>query len=136
MTPTLYHLATASGSSRLTDPNDKLLGNTYEDGLKVIPTYGVLPGLPFLANLHEVPGFDFDPAMNLHAGHDLKILSGLDERKRYDQRPDRDVFDKRKGALIVGEATSRNGAVAVLINRFSAFILGGCEAASGGDGFA
>lgn len=56
----LYHLGLGAGGSP-TDSGE--LSYVYEDGLKVLPSYGVVPVFPALTDTLGLPGMDIDLAM-------------------------------------------------------------------------
>jgi len=59
----LYALSIGAGDP----PTDKTqLKYTYENGLKVIPTFGVIPPFRSLIGVIGHPGLQFNPMMLLH----------------------------------------------------------------------
>jgi len=111
-----------------------VLQYTYENGLKVIPTFGVVPVFQSLATTLGIPGFDVNPMMILHGEQYLEVL--CDEiptsAKTLNTGKVTDVFDKGKGALIIVETiTKTEDGQDLFKNRFSIFARG--EGGFGGE---
>lgn len=69
----LYALGAGIGYGQ--DPTSKeVLQYTYENGLKALPTYGVIPVFGTLMSLMTVPGIQINPMMILHGEQYLEIL--------------------------------------------------------------
>jgi acyl dehydratase len=69
----LYALGAGVGYDQ--DPTSKdVLQYTYENGLKALPTYGVIPVFGTLMQLMTVPGIQINPMMILHGEQYLEIL--------------------------------------------------------------
>jgi len=69
----LYALGAGVGYGQ--DPTSKeVLQYTYENGLKALPTYGVIPVFGTLMSLMTVPGIQINPMMILHGEQYLEIL--------------------------------------------------------------
>ena len=66
----LYHLGVGAGVPA-TDPNE--LEYTYEQNLKVLPSFGVIPVFGTLMGVMNVPGVQINPMMILHGEQDLEI---------------------------------------------------------------
>lgn len=126
----LYHLGLGAGVPP-TDPNE--LAYTYEEGLKVLPAFGVIPVFPVLSHLAEIPGLEFDPALLLHGEQDLRIHRSIPTAAEVVSRGRvTDIFDKRKAALVVVETeTAEVGGDVLFTNRFSLFVRG--EGGFGGE---
>lgn len=107
--------------------SDSVLRYTYENDLKVIPTYGVVPAFPALTGVMSVPGFDINPMMILHGEQYTEVLC-----KEIPTRADTvtsakvtGVFDKGKGALVTLEATTKvKGGEDLFRNEFGVFVRG------------
>jgi len=115
-----------------TDP--KVLQYTYENGLKVIPTFGVCPTFSCLMDVLNVPGFDVNPMMILHGEQYLEIL--CDEiptaAKTVNNARVTGIYDKGKGALVTIEAlTKSEDGQELFRNIFSVFVRG--EGGFGGE---
>lgn len=115
-----------------TDP--KVLRYTYENGLKVIPTFGVCPTFSCLMDVLNVPGFDINPMMILHGEQYLEIL--CDEiptaAKTVNSARVTGIYDKGKGALVTIEALTKDeGGTPLFRNIFSIFVRG--EGGFGGE---
>src|SRR5687768_4091150 len=70
----LYHLGVGAGVPA-TDPKE--LEYTYEQNLKVLPSFGVIPVFSMLGGIGRVPGLTFNPMMLLHGEQDLTIHKTL-----------------------------------------------------------
>jgi 3-hydroxyacyl-CoA dehydrogenase/3a,7a,12a-trihydroxy-5b-cholest-24-enoyl-CoA hydratase len=115
-------------------PEGDELAFVYENGLKALPTFGVIPPFPALMSLMSVPGMDINPVMALHGEHTLEVrkhpipTEGILVSKPKVSA----IYDKGKGALIDldVETFDQDGNV-VFLNRFGAFIRG--EGGFGGE---
>ena len=101
----LYHLGLGAGFEKPTDAKE--LEYTYEENLKVLPAYGVIPVMGTLSGLDGLPGVEINYMMVLHGEQDLVIhrpipVSGAVENKRRVA----EIWDKGKAALIVMETVS------------------------------
>ena len=126
----LYHLGVGAGA-RPTDPKELLY--TYEDNLKVLPSYGVIPNAAREHRLKGIPGMDFNPAMLLHGENDLEIHSPIPPEGTVTQTMKiADIWDKGKAAVVVSETESRDASgKLIFLNRSSSFMRG--EGGWGGD---
>ena len=117
------------------DPNDPaVLRYTYETGLKVIPTFGVIPTFSSLGNLGSTPGLDINVMMILHGEQYLEILCDELPANAKAQTTSRikAIYDKGKGALIIIEATtSSDSGEPLFCNEFGIFVRG--EGGFGGE---
>ncbi len=115
-------------------PEGDELAFVYENGLKVLPTFGVIPPFPALMSLMSVPGVEINPLMVLHGEQYLEVrthpipVEGLLISKPKVAH----IYDKGKGALIEldVETADKNGNV-IFFNRFGAFVRG--ESVPGAD---
>jgi acyl dehydratase len=128
----LYHLGVGAGVPA-TDAGE--LAYTYEGGLKVLPTWGVMPVMPAIEGLLDLPGLDIDLASLLHGEQELEVHGEIPVAA--DVRTSGRVthlFDKGKAALLVFETTTRlaEDGRPLFTNRFSAFLRG--EGGFGGEG--
>ena len=126
----LYHLGLGAGFEKPTDAKE--LEYTYEQNLKVLPSYGVIPVFGALSGLGGMPGVEINFAMVLHGEQDLVIhrpipVSGAVENKRRVA----EIWDKGKAALIVMETVSSDEDGPLFTNRFGIFARG--EGGFGGD---
>jgi len=126
----LYALGVGLGGSP-TDPGT--LQYTFENDLKVLPTFGVIPAFPALMQIGNVPGLEFNPMLLLHGEQytELKApipTSGtLTTKARISA-----IYDKGKGALVLIDADTVDGKDAVVCsNQFSIFLRG--EGGFGGE---
>ena len=125
----LYHLAVGAGVPP-TDPNE--LGYTYERGLKVLPSFGVIPVSGLMARAVRVPGLQFDVARLLHGEHDLRILRPLPTEATVETTSRiAAVYDKGAAAIVVVEFDTRAEGETLFLNRFSLFLRG--EGGFGGE---
>jgi acyl dehydratase len=113
---------------------EPVLRYTYENQLKAIPTWGVIPAFPALTGVLSVPGFEINPMMILHGEQMTEILC--------DEVPTRadtltgakvtGIYDKGKGALVTLEAITRTKDGKDLFrNEFGIFVRG--EGGFGGE---
>jgi acyl dehydratase len=120
----LYHLGLGAGVPP-TDPAE--IAYTFEDGLTVLPSFGVIPAVPMLMDMLEVPGMDVDLARLLHGEQDLEIHGVLPAAATVRTSATiTDIYDKGSGALVVLETLTRDAETEQLLatNRFSAFVRG------------
>ncbi|MHC4986768.1 MAG: MaoC/PaaZ C-terminal domain-containing protein [Planctomycetota bacterium] len=126
----LYHLGLGAGFEKPTDAKE--LEYTYEQNLKVLPSYGVIPVFGALSGLGGMPGIEINFAMVLHGEQDLVIhrpipASGSVETRRRVA----EIWDKGKAALIVMETVSSDENGPLFTNRFGIFSRG--EGGFGGE---
>ena len=127
----LYHLGIGAGVPH-DDANE--LTYTYEQHLKVLPSFGVIPAFGALGGLGRVPGLQFNPALLLHGEQDLEVLQPIPVAGEVESAGKvTGLFDKGKAALAVLEMATRikGQAEPLFINRFSLFLRG--EGGFGGD---
>ena len=128
----LYHLGIGAGLGQPTDPAE--LAYTYEQRLKVLPSFAVVPAFPGLvtAATGQVPGLAVNPIMILHGEQDLELhkpipISGaVEHRSRVAS-----LYDKGKAALFTIEVESGPPGDPLFTNRFTIFARG--EGGFGGD---
>lgn len=123
----LYALGIGAGC----EPDE--LKFVYENGLEVIPTFGVIPPFPSLGGITALEGVDFNPALLLHGEQYLELYRQIELEGRLISYPRiAALYDKGKGALIVTEVITRNQkGEDLFMNRFSTFIRG--EGGFGGE---
>ena len=127
----LYHLGIGAGVPA-TDPNE--LTYTYEQNLKVLPSFGVIPVFgAFMGGMGGVPGLDINPIMVLHGEQDLEVHKAIPTEAKVTNRGKvAAIYDKGKGAVIILEVETRDQAgETIWVNRFSVFARG--EGGFGGD---
>jgi 3-hydroxyacyl-CoA dehydrogenase/3a,7a,12a-trihydroxy-5b-cholest-24-enoyl-CoA hydratase len=119
----LYALGVGAGADELQ--------YVYEPGLKVIPTFGVVPAFPALASLVSVG--KLNPVMLLHGEQRLEVKKPFPRKAKVTTVGTvRAIYDKGRGALVVTDAETKDEAGEVIcINTFGAFIRG--EGGFGGD---
>jgi acyl dehydratase len=129
----LYALGLGVGVGEV-PTSDSVLRYTYENQLKAIPTWGVIPAFPALTGVLSVPGFEINPMMILHGEQMTEVLC--------DEVPTRadtltgakvtGIYDKGKGALVTLEAITRTKDGQDLFrNEFGIFVRG--EGGFGGE---
>jgi acyl dehydratase len=127
----LYHLGVGAGVGKATDPKE--LEYTYEQNLKVLPSFAVIPVFGALGSLGGIPGIEINFALVLHGEQDVEIHRPIPVSAEIEsQGRVAGIYDKGKAALIVLEVASRlaNG-TPLFTNRFSIFARG--EGGFGGE---
>jgi acyl dehydratase len=105
---------------------------TYEDGLKVLPTFGVVPALEAFEHLNSIPGIAIDMTKALHGEHDLTAHAPVPTEGTVESTVRiADIWDKGKAALIIVEVLSYLEGKLLWTNRFSCFAIG--EGGFGGE---
>ncbi|MGH9139099.1 MAG: MaoC/PaaZ C-terminal domain-containing protein [Acidimicrobiales bacterium] len=125
----LYHLGLGAGVPP-TEPNE--LTYAYEQSLKVLPSFGVLPVFEMLFGM-TMDGMAINPMMLLHGEQDLVVHRPLPtEAKVRNTGRVTDVYDKGKGAVVIAETeTTLLDGELLCTNQFSSFSRG--EGGFGGD---
>jgi len=106
----------------------------YENGLKVLPTFGVVPPFPALMGLLTAPGVSVNPIMILHGEQYLEIRKHpLPTTGTLISKPKiANIYDKGKGALLeLDVVTEDRDGNEIFYNRFGTFARG--EGGFGGD---
>jgi acyl dehydratase len=126
----LYHVGLGAGA-RATDPAE--LAYVNERHLKVLPTFGVIPGFEAVRPAMLGPGLDYKLSKLLHGEQDLVVHNPLPPEASVITRPAVEaVYDKGKAGLLVlrGQTRASDG-TPLFTNRFRLFIRG--EGGFGGD---
>jgi acyl dehydratase len=127
----LYHIGVGAGVPA-TDPNE--LEYTYEQNLKVLPSFGVIPVFGTLMGVMQVPGAQINPMMILHGEQDLEIHKPIPTSATAKHAAKViEIWDREKGASIVLEAKTTDAASGepLFTNRFSVYVRG--EGGFGGE---
>lgn len=128
----LYHLAVGAGRNPV-DPAE--LAYCYEVGLKVLPSFGVIPAqTAMIGVMGGVPGLEFNPILLLHGEQELEVKADRVPTSATVRNRARvaAVYDKGKAAVAVVEVeTATDGGAPLFVNRFSLFLRG--EGGFGGD---
>ena len=106
----------------------------YENGLKVLPTFGVVPPFPALMGVMNVPGVEINPMMILHGEqyleirkHPIPTMGTLISKPKI-----ANIYDKGKGAVIeLDVLTEDQDGNEIFFNRFATFVRG--EGGFGGE---
>ena len=119
----LYALGVGAGTDELQ--------YVYEQGLKVLPTFGVVPAFPALMGLNNL--MTFNPVMLLHGEQRIEVKKPFPAKGKVTTTGSiRNIYDKGSGALVVidAETVDEQGAV-LCVNTFGAFLRG--EGGFGGE---
>lgn len=130
----LYHLGVGAGYPPADPLDPGELRYLYEKGLKVLPSYGVIPVFPLMfETVKNTPGIDINFANVLHGEQEIEIHRPLPAKAELESRASVPaIYDKGKAALIIVEVqTSEKGGKPICTNRFSAFARG--EGGFGGE---
>lgn len=116
------------------DPK-KVLQYTYENGLKALPTYGVIPIFSGVGSLFSVPGLSFNPMMLLHGEQYTEIIEPPMPTAAdiVTEGVISGIYDKGKGALITMDfiTKEKQSGKPLFKNVMGVFIRG--EGGFGGD---
>ncbi len=126
----LYHVGLGAGA-RATDPAE--LAYVNERHLKVLPTFGVIPGFEAVRPAMLGPGLDYKLSRLLHGEQDLIVHNPLPPEASVITTPAVEaVYDKGKAGLLVlrGQTRASDG-TPLFTSRFRLFIRG--EGGFGGD---
>ena len=126
----LYHLGIGAGVPP-TEPNE--LAYTYEDGLKVLPTFGTIPMFRSMMNVLTLDGLDVNPAMVLHGGQRIEVGGPIPTAATVVNRGRvAGVWDTGTGAVVdvVVDTVDESGSV-LFTNAAGIFVRG--EGGFGGD---
>lgn len=127
----LYALGVGAG----VPPLDKAqLSFTFENGLKVLPTFGVVPPSSALMSVIGHPGLSFNPMMLLHGEQFLEIRKHpIPVKGKLINKPSiQAIYDKGKGAVLLLDCVTENDkGEEIFFNTFSLFLRG--EGGFGGE---
>jgi 3-hydroxyacyl-CoA dehydrogenase/3a,7a,12a-trihydroxy-5b-cholest-24-enoyl-CoA hydratase len=131
----LYALGIGVGIGVSQVDQERVLQYTYENGLKAMPTYGVIPMFSAVGSLFNVPGLSFNPMMLLHGEQYTEILEPPLPLSAdiVTEGTISGIYDKGKGALLTIDFITRDKKTkkALVKNVMGAFIRG--EGGFGGD---
>ncbi|MFC1474483.1 MaoC/PaaZ C-terminal domain-containing protein [bacterium] len=130
-TAILYALGIGAG----VPPADKdQLKFTFENGLKVLPTFGVIPSFSALMSVVGHPGLEFNPMMLLHGEQFMEVRKQpIPVKGKLINKPSiQAIYDKGKGALVLLDCvTETEDGEEVFFNTFTLFLRG--EGGFGGE---
>lgn len=120
----LYHLGIGAGIEHPTAPGE--LRYTYEENLKVLPTFAVVPALKAIPNPNSLPGVRIDVTRMLHAEHEIIVHRPIQPTGTATSTARvADIWDKGKNALMVIEVRSVDEDGSPLFtNRLTMFLRG------------
>lgn len=126
----LYHLGLGAGNPA-TDPGE--LEYTYEERLKVLPTFGVIAALNNMSGLLDAPGLKFDPEKLLHGAHAIEIRKPFTTSGKLDSVAQiSNIWDKGRAAVVDVDITTADfSGDVVCVNRLTMFLRG--EGGFGGE---
>lgn len=128
-----YHLGVGA-ASEATDIEGLELDYTFEDNLKVLPSFGVIPVFPMMDETFlNTPGMDVPLANVLHGEQEIEIHRPLPPSAELESQASIPaIYDKGKSALVILQVnTKEKGGDPICTNRFSIFARG--EGGFGGD---
>jgi len=130
----LYALGVGVGVGQ-SQVDPKVLQYTYENVLKPLPTYGVIPMFAAVGGLFNVPGLEFNPMMLLHGEQYTEIIEPPlpTEAQIVTEGQISGIYDKGKGALITIDYITKEKRTGkpLIKNVMGVFIRG--EGGFGGD---
>jgi 3-hydroxyacyl-CoA dehydrogenase/3a,7a,12a-trihydroxy-5b-cholest-24-enoyl-CoA hydratase len=131
----LYALGLGVGNDHSQVDPKRVLQYTYENGLRPLPTYGVIPVFSSVGSLFSVPGMQFNPMMLLHGEQYTEIVEPPlpTSADVVTEGVVSGIYDKGKGALVTIDFSTKDKATGkeLIKNVMSAFIRG--EGGFGGD---
>jgi acyl dehydratase len=118
----LYHLAIGAGTPP-TDPRE--LAYAYEEGLQVLPSFGVVPAVSHLMELMPTPVLGLDLTSVLHGEQEVELEGPLPHVfEGTTTARVAGVHDKGSGALVVFETSTTGGGREVAVGRSRFFVRG------------
>lgn len=131
----LYALGVGIGTGVSQVDPKKVLQYTYENALKALPTYGVIPMFSAVGGMFGIPGLSFNPMMLVHGEQYMELLDGPlpTSADVVTEGVVSGLFDKGKNALATFDFVTRDRATGrpLLKNVMSTMLRG--EGGFGGD---
>jgi acyl dehydratase len=118
----LYHLGLGAGADP-TDPRE--LAYTYEEVLRVLPTFATTPAFPVVPEVNAFDGIEVDYAQVLHGSQSLELRRPLPACGDVTHEAHvAEVWDKGKAAVITIDVTTSDADGPLCSNRFTLFARG------------
>jgi acyl dehydratase len=120
----LYHLGIGAGVPP-TDPGE--LAYTYEQNLKVLPSFAVVVKFQPQGDILNIPGLEFNPFMLLHGEQDVEVHAPLPASAEgvTGEMKIVDVYDKGKAAVAIMQIAGKDAAGKPLFTvRMALFLRG------------
>jgi acyl dehydratase len=130
----LYNLGIGTGLAPEDPTSPENLAYLFEDGLKVLPSYGVIPVFPMMDDtVMNTDGIDIDFTKVLHGEQEIIIHNPVPAKAELEHTAKiADIYDKGKAALIIVQVDSKiKGGKDICTNKFSVFARG--EGGFGGE---
>ncbi len=130
----LYNLGIGTGLPPDDPTSPANLAYLYEEHLKVLPSYGVIPVFPMMDDtILNTDGIDIDFSKVLHGEQEIEIHRPLPAKAELESTATIPaIYDKGHAALIIMQVDTREkGGDLLCTNRFSIFARG--EGGFGGD---
>ncbi len=120
----LYHLGIGAGIGRATEPAE--LEYLFEVGLKVLPSFGVVPPFSAMLSLNGFPGIDINMMMVLHGEQEIRVHRPIPtEASVTNSARIVGLHDKGKAAILDVEVDTRLAdGTPLFTNLFSIFARG------------
>ncbi len=127
----LYALGVGAGSRPTDDQELQLVYERHESGMKVLPSFAVIPALNAMLQLavegKQAPGLHYGLDRVLHGEQYTELMRPLPTSQTLSHRARiKDIFDKGEHALVVTEILSYDGEGRTLMrNEVTALVRGG-----------
>ncbi len=123
----LYNLGIGTALPPEDPTSPENLAYLFEDGLKVLPSYGVIPVFPMMDDtVMNTDGIDIDFTKVLHGEQEIIIHNAIPTKAELEHTAKiADIYDKGKAALIVVQVDTKiKGGKDICTNKFSVFARG------------